>query len=191
MTDMDGTQRGITDDGASFDVEGFVGELIPPRRPRWRTALLVIAFAAVLVAIPFLHASGLVTPRLVVTIDQTHRDGTSGTAVFVVRNRGHADVDISSFSAPARGLTGQSATGVPRRVKPGGKARIVVTIAGVDCETASRGSAAHVRIGARAPLGLRATRSYAIEGFQPPDRGEEVLGTVDKTGWVNELLCAT
>jgi hypothetical protein len=178
MTDVEGTQAEVPEDLAAADIDALVDQLIPPRRPRWQTALLLLLFVAALAATAGVSASGAVTPRLTVSVEQAERDGRVGAARFVVRNAGLADVRITSFSAPATGLEKEAARSLPLTIKARSKASVTVVVVGIDCDRVSPEFASkHVRIGVQTALGLTSTRWYTV-----------AAGPFDE-GWVKDFLC--
>ena len=84
--------------------ERILDELVPPPGPRWRRALLWVAFLGIVVVSTWAFTSGTVTPRVSVALDSSSGSAPLGLTVSV-QNNSWVSVEVVGGPRPRPGLS--------------------------------------------------------------------------------------
>jgi hypothetical protein len=165
MTDMGSGQAQISksiETTASSDAE-LLAFLVPPPQPRWKTALYVVLLGVVVASIVFVSTSGLVVPRVQVTMDSWQNTGKTRVLQFQVHNSGHFTTRLESLDASSKGLSNAHAF-LPkdRTIAPGETISVPVVVTIADCDTAANSSANSVRLRMTNGAGVAVTHDYDV-----------------------------
>ena len=176
--------------------------LVPPPRRFRRSLLLTVATALVVVVVVFVSSSGLVRPKLALSLDASYTAAgptSRPTVTFTVRNNGRFPLSIVGVDTRVAGLSGARVTiapfdalgelgprhGFPLTLTGGHQAQITLTFASWNCRAIEPHGSDTVPIHVSSSLGLDATVSL-VPGFHfdPPDAGV-LMGYPDanEIGW--------
>jgi hypothetical protein len=165
MTDMGSGQAEIsksleTTAGSDDELLAF---LVPPRQPRWKTALYVVLLGVVVAAIVFVSTSGLVVPRVQVNLDSWQNTGKTRVLQFQVHNNGHFTTKLESLDASSKGLSNAHAF-LPKdlTIAPGETISVPVVVTVADCDTATNSSANSVRLRMTNGVAFAVTHDYDV-----------------------------
>src|SRR4051794_15690559 len=129
MTDMNGTQAEVrTDNGrmARDADDELISLLVPPRRPRWQVAVAVVGAALVVVGILVVNRSGVLTPRVRVTVDSLGAENHQATATFMIRNVGWTSTEVHGIAEDSDNLHSvRVVSKLPQTIEPGKTATVV------------------------------------------------------------------
>jgi hypothetical protein len=164
MTDMGSGQAQISELGGTAGGGELLAFLVPPPQPRWKTALYVVLLGVVVSSIVFATTSGLVVPRVQVTMNSWQNTGKTRVVQFQVHNKGHFNTKLESFDASSKGLTNAHAF-LPKNltIAPGQTISVPVVVTVADCVYAENSQANSVRLRMTNGAGVAVTRSYDVD----------------------------
>ncbi len=172
MTDMEGTQEAVSAATSVTDDE-LINLLVPPRRPRWQTALIVLVIAVVLVGIVLLSESGVVAPRLNAELSHWGPDKRAFTVAFRIHNEGWTSTQVRAVDA-SQSMFGAThvLTPLPQTLDPDETIEVTVRFDSFDCQNDSTGDRTReIRVRARNSFGLTVTRAVKVDGFDVEQDG--------------------
>lgn len=172
MTDMNGTQALLSGESTTADQE-FIDLLVPPRRPRWKTALLIGVVLTLLIGSLAIATTGAIVPRLNASLAsaEVNRDRIV-IVVMKVHNSSEVGVEIDAVELDVPGLTrGRVATPLPLRIGANESAELTLLFDDFDCAGLhDTTNAHHLRMKARGLVPFTVTRDYdaetRTEGYQ-------------------------
>jgi hypothetical protein len=157
MTDMSGTQAVLAD-------EELINLLVPPRRPRWHVALAVAGVAVVVAGILVINRSGVLSPRVKVSVDQISWKNEQASATFLITNDGWTSTEVRGIAEDVDNLHNASVVSVlPRTVAPGKTVSVTVHF-DVDCSFSSSNDRTNeIGVKVKNAIGITTTQTHTID----------------------------
>ncbi len=138
--------------------------LVPPPRPCWQTALIVLAPAVALTGIVLLSESGAFAPRLDADLAQWGPNKHAFTVVFRVHNNGWTSTQVRAVDA-SKSMFGAThvLTPLPQTLAPHKTLEVTVRFDSFNCEDDSTNDRSdEIRVRVKNTLGFTITRWVKI-----------------------------
>ncbi len=171
MTDMEGAQEQLAVAATSDDE--LIDLLVPPPRPRWKTALIVLAAAVALAGIVLLSESGAFAPRLGGDLAQWGPSKHAFTVVFRVHNGGWTSTQVRAVDA-SKSMFGAThvLTPLPQTLAPHKTLEVTVRFDSFNCQDDSTNDRSdEIRVRVKNTFGFTLTRRVKIATY-----GSEQVG---------------
>jgi hypothetical protein len=186
MTDVERTQAQIRAATSTTDDE-LINFLVPPPRPRWQIAVVVLSIAVVLVGIVLLSESGAVASRLDAQLARWGADKRAFSVVFRIHNQGWTSAEVRAVDASQAMFRGMHVvTRLPYTLEPDNSFNVEVRFDSFDCDQdGTDDRTREIRVRVKNTFGVTLTRTIKIDGSDVEQEGWPLVTTAHACGRVN------